>query len=40
MGLVASFIDSVPTVGQDYRIGGTEVPTVRIELEGDRSFVR
>lgn len=39
-GLVTSFIDSVPTSGQDYRIGGTEAPTVRIVLEGDRSFVR
>ncbi|KPY60615.1 Levansucrase [Pseudomonas amygdali pv. sesami] len=39
-GLVTSFIDSVPTSGEDYRIGGTEAPTVRILLEGDRSFVQ
>ncbi|WP_190316756.1 glycoside hydrolase family 68 protein, partial [Pseudomonas amygdali] len=36
----ALFIDSVPTSGEDYRIGGTEAPTVRILLEGDRSFVQ
>ncbi|WP_183134379.1 glycoside hydrolase family 68 protein, partial [Pseudomonas syringae] len=34
------FIDSVPTSGDDYRIGGTEAPTVRILLKGDRSFVQ
>ncbi|RMN08262.1 glycoside hydrolase family 68 protein, partial [Pseudomonas syringae group genomosp. 3] len=39
-GLVTSFIDSVPTYGEDYRIGGTEAPTVRILLKGDRSFVQ
>lgn len=44
-GLVTSFIDSVPVKkpnaeNLDYRIGGTEAPTVRIELQGDRSFVR
>lgn len=39
-GLVTSFIDSVPTTGEDYRIGGTEAPTVRILLKGDRSFVQ
>ncbi|MEX5542033.1 glycoside hydrolase family 68 protein [Pseudomonas poae] len=39
-GLVTSFIDSVPTENGDFRIGGTEAPTVRIELHGDRSFVR
>ncbi|MCP1462481.1 levansucrase [Pseudomonas sp. S3E17] len=39
-GLVTSFIDSVPTTGDDYRIGGTEAPTVRIVLKGDRSFVQ
>lgn len=39
-GLVTSFIDSVPTSGQDFRIGGTEAPTVKIMLEGNRSFVR
>jgi len=38
-GLVTSFIDSVPTDGNNYRIGGTEAPTVKIELIGDRSFV-
>lgn len=37
---MTSFIDSVPTSGEDYRIGGTEAPTVRILLEGDRSFVQ
>ncbi|WP_205419434.1 glycoside hydrolase family 68 protein, partial [Pseudomonas savastanoi] len=26
--------------GEDYRIGGTEAPTVRILLKGDRSFVQ
>ena len=39
-GLVTSFIDSVPTTGDDYRIGGTEAPTVRIVLKGARSFVQ
>ncbi|WEV50140.1 glycoside hydrolase family 68 protein (plasmid) [Acinetobacter sp. ESL0695] len=39
-GLVTSFIDSVPLADGSYRIGGTEAPTVRIELQGDRSFVR
>lgn len=38
-GLVTSFIDSVPTDGDNYRIGGTEAPTVKIELIGNRSFV-
>lgn len=38
-GLVTSFIDSVPWEGKNYRIGGTEAPTVKISLEGDRSFV-
>ncbi|WP_269915122.1 glycoside hydrolase family 68 protein [Acinetobacter sp. HY1485] len=43
-GLVTSFIDSVPVPTPNpkdlqYRIGGTEAPTVRIELEGDRSFL-
>lgn len=43
-GLVTSFIDSVPTTIPNpedlkYRIGGTEAPTVRIELKGDCSFV-
>ncbi|MCF8999895.1 glycoside hydrolase family 68 protein, partial [Acinetobacter nectaris] len=43
-GLVTSFIDSVPVPTPNpkdlqYRIGGTEAPTVRIELVGDRSFV-
>ncbi|MEN4911476.1 glycoside hydrolase family 68 protein [Erwinia amylovora] len=38
-GLVTSFIDSVPWKGKDYRIGGTEAPTVKILLKGDRSFI-
>lgn len=43
-GLVTSFIDSVPVPTPNpkdlqYRIGGTEAPTVRIELKGDTSFV-
>lgn len=42
-GLVTSFIDSVPTdvetTGMEYRIGGTEAPTVKIKLIGSRSFV-
>ncbi len=38
-GLVTSFIDSVPTEGNNYRIGGTEAPTVKIELKGNRTFV-
>lgn len=38
-GLVTSFIDSVPWGEKDYRIGGTEAPTVKILLKGDRSFV-
>lgn len=42
-GLVTSFIDSVPvdktTTGMDYRIGGTEAPTVKIKIKGDRTFV-
>lgn len=41
--LVTSFIDSIPmdkeTTGMDYRIGGTEAPTVTIQLVKDRSFV-
>ena len=37
--LVTSFIDSVPT-SYGFRIGGTEAPTVRIELEGDNSTVK
>ncbi|MEX5538693.1 glycoside hydrolase family 68 protein, partial [Pseudomonas syringae] len=44
-GLVTSFIDTIPVDFETsehlkYRIGGTEAPTVRIELQGDRSFVR
>ena len=42
-GLVTSFIDSVPvdkaTTGMDYRIGGTEAPTVKIKLKGEQTFV-
>lgn len=43
-GLVTSFIDSVPvekpkSENLDYRIGGTEAPTVRIVLENDTSFM-
>lgn len=38
--LVTSFIDSVPSTGDDYRIGSTEATTVRIVLKGDRSFVQ
>lgn len=41
-GLVTSFIDSVvdkTTTGMDYRIGGTEAPTVKIKIKGDRTFV-
>ena len=43
-GLVTSFIDSVPVPTPNpkdlqYRIGGTEAPTVRIKLKGDRSFL-
>lgn len=42
-GLVTSFIDSVPTdvetTGMEYRIGGTEAPTVKIVLKGNNSFV-
>ena len=42
-GLVTSFIDSVPvdkaTTGLDYRIGGTEAPTVKIKLKGEQTFV-
>lgn len=38
-GLVTSFIDNVPVSDSSYRIGGTEAPTVKIALEGTRSFV-
>lgn len=38
-GLVTSFIDNVPTTDGNYRIGGTEAPTVKIVLTGNRSFV-
>lgn len=38
-GLVTSFIDNVPIDNEKYRIGGTEAPTVKIALEGSRSFV-
>ncbi|SHO57332.1 glycoside hydrolase family 68 protein [Vibrio quintilis] len=43
-GLVTSFIDSVPAPDDsdydgDYRIGGTEAPTVQIKIEGNRTFV-
>lgn len=44
-GYVQSFIDTVPAEGADpenpanYRIGGTLAPTVRIVLEGDRTFI-
>lgn len=39
-GLVTSFIDTVPYPNsKNYRIGGTEAPTVQIDLKGDRSYV-
>ncbi|CAK9885545.1 MAG: Levansucrase [Candidatus Erwinia impunctatus] len=38
-GMVTSFIDSIPVDGETYRIGGTEAPTVKIALQGERSFV-
>lgn len=38
-GLVTSFIDSVPTGEDSYRIGGTEAPTVLIKLKGAQTFV-
>ena len=38
-GLVTSFIDNVPTTDGNYRIGGTEAPTVKIVLTVNRSFV-
>ena len=38
-GLVTSFIDSVPTKS-GFRIGGTEAPTVSIELDGDTSTIK
>lgn len=39
-GLVQSFIDSVPAgTGADIRIGGTLAPTVRIELDGNNTYV-
>lgn len=38
-GLVTSFIDNVPVSDSSYRIGGTEAPTVKIALVGNRSFV-
>jgi len=43
-GLVTSFIDSVPSDDNDdydgdYRIGGTEAPTIQIKIEGNRTFV-
>ena len=39
-GLVTSFIERVPASnGTDYRIGGVEAPTVRIELKNDQTFL-
>ncbi len=42
-GLVTSFIDTVPASDGDYdgeyRIGGTEAPTVQIKIEGKRTFM-
>lgn len=42
-GLVTSFIDTVPASNGDYdgeyRIGGTEAPTVQIKIEGNRTFM-
>jgi levansucrase len=39
-GLVQSFIDSVPVgTASDIRIGGTLAPTVRIELNGNNTYV-
>lgn len=43
-GLVTSFIDSVPNpnLGDgngEFRIGGTEAPTVQIKIEGSRTFI-
>ena len=38
-GLVTSFIDNIPNPEGGYRVGGTEAPTVKIELEGNRTYV-
>ena len=39
-GLVTSFIDTIPAAnGTDYRIGGVEAPTVRIQLKNDQTFL-
>lgn len=40
-GLVTSFIDSIDKggVSEDYRIGGTEAPTVEIKIEGTNTYV-
>ncbi|MEN3174672.1 MULTISPECIES: glycoside hydrolase family 68 protein [Gluconobacter] len=44
-GYVQSFIDTIPAAGQNaenpdtYRIGGTLAPTVRLVLDGDRTFL-
>ena len=39
-GLVTSFIERIPAAnGVDYRIGGVEAPTVRIELKNDQTFL-
>lgn len=36
--LATSFVDSVPTTNGDYRIGGTEAPTIKIILKDDNSY--
>lgn len=38
-GLVTSFIDNIPLKDGNYRVGGTEAPTVQIKIEGNRTFV-
>ncbi|MCK0745981.1 glycoside hydrolase family 68 protein [Chromohalobacter nigrandesensis] len=40
-GLVTSFVDSVEKDGkaEDYRIGGTEAPTVELKIEGSNTYV-
>lgn len=43
-GLVTSFIDNIPNPNIDdgkgqYRIGGTEAPTIQVKIEGNRTFM-
>ena len=44
-GYVIAFIDTLPAAGQDaynpqkYRIGGTQAPTLKLNLQGNSTFL-